>query len=94
MRKVKWHFSLFFLAILFLFSCSIQGDKETVTWESIEFKAKEKTVEAERGSFKVLENRSNPDSRPIKLTFVRFESTSDNPGAPIVYLAGGPGGSG
>jgi pimeloyl-ACP methyl ester carboxylesterase len=52
------------------------------------------SVEAERGTFMVPENRSDPDSRLVELGFVRFPSTSDNPGNPIVYLAGGPGGSG
>jgi pimeloyl-ACP methyl ester carboxylesterase len=51
-------------------------------------------VEAERGQFAVPENRNDPNSRKITLTFVRFPSTSATPGEPIVYLAGGPGGSG
>ncbi|MEZ6029403.1 MAG: alpha/beta fold hydrolase [Hyphomonadaceae bacterium] len=51
-------------------------------------------VEAQRGTFQVPENRANPDSRMIDLSFVRFPSTSPNPGPPIIYLAGGPGGSG
>lgn len=51
-------------------------------------------VEAERGTFEVAENRSNPNSRRIRIGFVRFKSTSPNPGDPIVYLAGGPGGTG
>lgn len=51
-------------------------------------------VAAERGEFEVLERRSDPSSRRIRIGFVRFRSTSSQPGAPIVYLAGGPGGSG
>lgn len=51
-------------------------------------------VQTEWGQFKVPENRRNPDSRTIELAFVRFKSTNPNPGHPIVYLAGGPGGSG
>lgn len=51
-------------------------------------------VDAEKGTFEVPENRDNPNSRTIKIGFVRFKSTSPNPGAPIVYLAGGPGGTG
>jgi len=50
-------------------------------------------VEAEKGVFEVPENRADPGSRKIKITFVRFKSTSPNPGDPIVYLAGGPGGT-
>ncbi|CAL1692651.1 hypothetical protein MMB232_02832 [Brevundimonas subvibrioides] len=53
----------------------------------------EETV-AERGFFDVPEDRRDPRSRWIRLGYVRFPSTSPNPGPPIVYLAGGPGGSG
>ena len=52
------------------------------------------TVAAERGTFTVPERRSDPASRRLKLTFVRFPATGEKKGPPIVYLAGGPGGSG
>jgi pimeloyl-ACP methyl ester carboxylesterase len=55
---------------------------------------KHEKVESEFGTLLVPENRSKPDSNLIELAFVRFKSTSQNPGPPIVYLAGGPGGSG
>lgn len=63
--------------------------------ESYDFKTRsgEKII-AEKGSFIVPENRLNDNSRDITLSFVRFKSTNPNPGFPIVYLAGGPGGSG
>ena len=48
----------------------------------------------EKGEFTVPENRSNPNSRKITIKYVRFPSTAAKPGYPIVYLAGGPGGSG
>lgn len=51
------------------------------------------TLAAERGRFTVPEDRGDPRSRRIEIGFVRLRSTSANPGAPIVYLAGGPGGS-
>lgn len=50
-------------------------------------------VDAELGHLFVPENRSNPQSKLIELAFVRFKSTSKNPGTPILYLVGGPGGS-
>ena len=56
--------------------------------------ANKEKVEAEFGTLFVPENRSNPESNLIELAFVRFKSTAKNPGPPIVYLAGGPGGSG
>src|SRR5438045_3908040 len=52
------------------------------------------TVQAERGRLVVPENRSNPRGRLIELAFVRFKATAAKPGPPVVYLAGGPGGSG
>lgn len=55
---------------------------------------KKEKVEAEFGTLFVPENRTNPQSNLIELAFVRFKSTAKNPGPPIVYLAGGPGGSG
>ena len=51
-------------------------------------------VQSEFGTLVVPENRSDPQSNLIELAFVRFKSTATNPGPPIVYLAGGPGGSG
>lgn len=52
------------------------------------------TVEAFRGVFTVPENRAAPSGRRIDIHYVRFPATGANPGAPVVYLAGGPGGSG
>ncbi|MEM6273716.1 MAG: alpha/beta hydrolase [Myxococcota bacterium] len=52
------------------------------------------TVTAFAGSYEVPENRSAADSRVLMLHYVRFPSTATRRGPPIVYLAGGPGGSG
>lgn len=63
--------------------------------EPYAFKLRDGTVlQAERGSVDVPERRTEASSRHIRIGFVRFRSTSTRPGAPIVYLAGGPGGSG
>lgn len=63
--------------------------------ESYIFKNKEGTeTEATVETFSVPENRSTANDKTIQLSFVRFKSTNPNPGNPIVYLAGGPGGSG
>ncbi|MCI0364650.1 MAG: alpha/beta hydrolase [Phycisphaerales bacterium] len=40
------------------------------------------------------ENRAVPGSRLISIKYVRLAATGDRAGPPIVYLAGGPGGSG
>ncbi|WP_199799165.1 alpha/beta fold hydrolase [Erythrobacter insulae] len=52
------------------------------------------TVEAVEGFLTVPVNRSDPDSGTMKIAYVRFAATTDTPGSPIVYLSGGPGGSG
>lgn len=50
-------------------------------------------IAAEVGTFRVKENRLNPLSRSLSLKFVRLPATTATPTAPIIYLAGGPGGS-
>lgn len=68
---------------------------ERATFEPFTFKSGSGVeVPAELGSFRVREQRGNPASRMLTLRFVRFRATTANPGPPIVYLAGGPGGSG
>ncbi|CAL4869420.1 hypothetical protein MMA231_03712 (plasmid) [Asticcacaulis sp. MM231] len=52
------------------------------------------TIEAFRGAFTVPENRAHPNGRQLEVHYVRFPATGTQPGAPIIYLSGGPGGSG
>lgn len=47
--------------------------------------------DAELGRLWVPENRARTDSRLIRVAFVRLRSTAERPGAPTVWLAGGPG---
>lgn len=69
--------------------------QSSITYEPYQFISRSKdTVDTELGTIQVPENRTNPNSRMINIKFVKFKSTSSNPGYPIVYLAGGPGGSG
>lgn len=53
-----------------------------------------RSVQAELGTLTVPLRHAHPEGPGLPLRFVRFKSTSARPGAPIVYLAGGPGGSG
>jgi pimeloyl-ACP methyl ester carboxylesterase len=70
-------------------------DDEAITFEPAVFKLRDGTdLPVEKGTLHVPELRGDPDSRRIPIRFLRFKSTSPRPGAPIVYLAGGPGGSG
>ena len=84
----------FFAACSLLATSAFAGGPE-IHYEPYEFEGPGgQKVAAERGTFSVPENRNNPKSRSIELSFVRFGATTDKPGNPIVYLAGGPGGSG
>jgi pimeloyl-ACP methyl ester carboxylesterase len=66
-----------------------------VTFEPIRFQpASGEAVPAEMGTLAVPASRSGAAGQTIRLKFVRFRSISKTPGPPIVYLAGGPGGSG
>ncbi|ALT00496.1 alpha/beta hydrolase [Lacimicrobium alkaliphilum] len=76
-------------------TASDQSGKKTENESPITFTANDgQSTEAFEGYFSVPENRNSPDSRKLKIHYVRFPALTDNPGAPIVYLAGGPGGSG
>ena len=91
-------FILFYVAIILAGHSAIAqkaGPATTLTIEPYTFVANDgTTIQAEKGVIQVPEDREQADSRTISLAFVRFPSTSANPGDPIVYLAGGPGGSG
>ncbi len=69
--------------------------EDRLTLSSYEFKAENgEAVQAELGELKVPENRNGKSDRTITLRFIRFKSTSKELRSPIIYLAGGPGGSG
>src|SRR5687768_14084527 len=70
------------------------ADTARLHLEPFTFEVGEQRVEAELGHLRVPGNRALAGSREITLRFVRFRATGARPGSPIVYLAGGPGGSG
>ena len=51
-------------------------------------------LDGELGKIRVPENHDVPEGRWIELSFVRYRTSHTDPGPPIFYLAGGPGGSG
>src|SRR5262245_1308362 len=87
--------ALFILMLLFSVSVNAQPKAGTLKLKPYSFEnSKGEKTPAEFGTLLVPENRNDPQSNLIELAFVRFKSTATNPGPPIVYLAGGPGGSG
>lgn len=88
---MRFPLRLTIVAVLAAFTVSAAPAK----FEPYQFKASNGTVvDAELGEFRVPQNRGKADSRMLAIRFTRFKSTSPNPGPPIVYLAGGPGGAG
>lgn len=87
--------SLVLAAVLLSAFTFVFGQENELTVEPYLFKnSKGEEVTAELGKFSVPENRKKPTGNSIELQFVRFKSTNPKPSFPIVYLAGGPGGSG
>ena len=67
---------------------------KTAKLEDYTFVGPDKTeVQVKIGKFSVPENRKVNNSREIELKYLVFPTTSTSPKPPIVYLAGGPGGS-
>ncbi len=76
--------------------CLAKGNEQLLPQgeEQFIFESGDKKTAAFRGSLTVPENRNAPNSRMIKIRYVRFPATGENKGNPIIYLSGGPGGSG
>ena len=97
MQKCVWRKGALLFVIILLTAVSVTAQRKAgdLTIKPYVFEnEKGEKVDAELGVLLVPENRRDPQSNLIELAFVRFKSTSKNPAAPIVYLAGGPGGSG
>jgi pimeloyl-ACP methyl ester carboxylesterase len=95
-RSTIW--SLLLLALLWpghplLAQSATERKLGNLRFEPYSYQFEGRTVEAELGRLVVKENRSKPDSNLIELAFVRLKTTAPNPGAPTVYLDGGPGSS-
>lgn len=85
----------FIAGAVLLTAAAAPGARAECGQEPITFTADSgESVAAWRGRLEVPELWGAPDSRTIELGYVCFRATGEEPGAPIVYLAGGPGGSG
>jgi len=81
--------------IVAIMTAPVLAQQEKLTFESYVFESSRgEKVDAEMGKLVVPENRKVPNGKQVELAFVRFKQTGSGRGTPIVYLAGGPGGSG
>jgi pimeloyl-ACP methyl ester carboxylesterase len=85
------------LVLLPTLSINIAQSAQNIQWQPYQLKHKSgeqmQTAQGEVGYIQVPENRQSKNGKTLKLGFVRLPSTAANPGNPIVYLSGGPGGS-
>ena len=89
-----WLTPFFLLTIGLNVAIGQQNPTDQLQQEPILFRAGDVEIPGEAGVIEVPMSRSSPRSGSITLRFVRFPATGPRPGPPIVYLAGGPGGSG
>ncbi|HUE96755.1 MAG TPA: alpha/beta fold hydrolase [Longimicrobiaceae bacterium] len=68
--------------------------RRPIRFSTTEHRFRPTVIDAEEGRLRVPERHADPDGRRIEVHYVRFAGTAERPGPPIVYLAGGPGGSG
>ena len=89
------YFLLFAIINLFLMTTVTAQKAGDLKIEPNTFKTNDgQMIEAELGKIYVPERHAKPNGKLIELAFVRFKSTAKTLSSPIIYLAGGPGGSG
>lgn len=78
--------------IVLLLVCSSAAAQ--IRWEPFPLKDAPPDVRAHLGRLAVPLVRARPDAGNAEIAFVRLQTGEGKPGAPLVYLPGGPGGSG
>lgn len=84
------------LALLVALVWAPAGNSESrIDFEPYTYETRDaRQVDAELGRIRVPLNRDAEEPGELTLAFVRLPALADDPGPPVVYLAGGPGGSG
>jgi pimeloyl-ACP methyl ester carboxylesterase len=78
----------------FLLDTIAQGDSE-VRWESVKLRGYNQVqLVGELGRVNVPARHAQPNDESFEIAFVRLRTTNPRPAPPIIFLAGGPGGSG
>lgn len=90
---MRIHYALAVVATAWALATAAGATEIAWTPYSYELRSGE-AVAAEMGALVVPAHRSAPAGVPITLRLVRLPASRPNAGAPIIYLAGGPGSSG
>ncbi len=79
------------LLSLVMTSCLSAHDTPELSMTPTVFTVGDRSIEGDRGTLLVQENRERADSSMIEIAFVRLRHPNGTNAAPIVYLPGGPG---
>lgn len=79
--------------LTFVFAVALAA-QPAIRWEPFQLPPGSGALQAQLGRLTVPLRRARPEAGSVELAFVRLRSGDGKRGAPIVYLAGGPGGSG
>jgi pimeloyl-ACP methyl ester carboxylesterase len=71
-----------------------QSASPVIKWEPYPVQTSSGSQTFEIGRFGVPERHARPDGKSIEIAVVRLKSLAKSPKSPVVYLDGGPGGSG
>ena len=83
------------MAVLTVAVMTAHQQTSTIQWTPFTYTSLAgETLAADSGRVTVPERHGQASGRPIQLAVIRVRSTAVKPGSPIIYLAGGPGGSG
>ena len=85
---------VFVLCALALTASVTRGEQPQIRWEAFPLSGAPAGLQAQLGRLTLPLVRSRPASGSIELVFVRLRAEGSAGGAPVVYLPGGPGGSG
>jgi pimeloyl-ACP methyl ester carboxylesterase len=89
------HRTMWGLAIASVLLATQVGAAEmpAIRWEPYTYETRtgETITDGELGHLTVPERHDDPEGATLELAFVRFRSTAETPGPPIIWLAGGPG---
>src|SRR5687768_11030186 len=82
------------LAVWLLAGSAVAAEVPAIRWEAFALPEGVQSLEAQLGRMTVPLIRSRPDGASAEIAFVRVRSSAKPTGAPIIFLPGGPGGSG
>ncbi|WP_338766253.1 alpha/beta fold hydrolase [Bernardetia sp. ABR2-2B] len=90
---MKYLFVFVLSILIFTLSFAQNGSSNLSTTDTVFVSESGKKIKAIMGRMQVKENRKNPNSELISISFIQLKSSTPTSENPLVYLEGGPGSS-